>query len=61
MFLYDGSQIPLVKELFATTGDIFNITDDINFSSLDYIGADNLNYSSTKFSYQNIKKYWVRL
>ena len=44
--LYDGSQIPLVKELFATTGDIFNITDDINFSSLDYIGADNLNYSS---------------
>ena len=42
---YDGSKIPLVKELFATTGDIFNVTGDINFLTLDYMGVDSLNYS----------------
>lgn len=37
--------IPLIKEVFATTGDIFNITNDIDFSKLDYSGADNLDYT----------------
>jgi probable H4MPT-linked C1 transfer pathway protein len=44
--MYKGSKLPLVRELFATTGDVFNITQDINFSTLDYIGADNRDYSN---------------
>ena len=34
--------ISLINEVFATTGDIFNITNDIDFTNLEYIGADNL-------------------
>jgi len=34
--------ISLVNEVFATTGDIFNITNDIDFTNSQYIGADNL-------------------
>ena len=37
-----GKTISLVNEVFATTGDIFNITNDIDFTNLAYVGADNL-------------------
>ena len=35
---YKGRDISLVNEVFATTGDIFNIINDIDFSDLDYLG-----------------------
>ena len=40
-----SNEVPLINEVFSTTGDIFNITNDIDFNQLDYIGADNLNYT----------------
>ena len=42
---YKNSKISLIKELFATSGDIFNITNDINFENLNYTGADNKPYT----------------
>ena len=42
---YFSKSIPLVNEVFSTTGDVFNLTNDINFEKLDYLGADNLEYS----------------
>ena len=42
---YLSKDVPLVNEVFSTTGDVFNITDDINFDQLDYVGADSLNYT----------------
>ena len=42
---YKGRDISLVNEVFATTGDIFNINNDIDFSDLDYLGSDNLQFT----------------
>ena len=42
---YNGQDISLVNEVFATTGDIFNINNDIDFSALDYLGSDNLQFT----------------
>ena len=42
---YFSKNIPLINEFFSTTGDVFNLTNDINFEKLDYFGADNLEYS----------------
>ena len=42
---FKTSNIPLINEVFSTTGDVFNLTNDINFEKLDYFGADNLEYS----------------
>tara|TARA_B100000767_G_C19761935_1_gene535553 strand:+ start:1655 stop:2698 length:1044 start_codon:yes stop_codon:yes gene_type:complete len=41
---FKGDEISLVNEVFATTGDIFNIINDINFVELDYLGSDNLKF-----------------
>ena len=35
---------PLINELYATTGDIFNITNDIDFTNSHYRGADGQSY-----------------
>ena len=43
--LFKGNNISLVNEVFATTGDIFNLHGDIDFSKLDYLGADNLQFT----------------
>ena len=43
--LYRGNNISLVNEVFATTGDIFNLNNDIDFSKLDYLGSDNLQFT----------------
>ena len=40
-----SKEVPLINEVFSTTGDIFNITNDIDFNELDYVGADNLNFT----------------
>ena len=43
--IFSSKKISLINELFSSTGDIFNITKDIDFSSLDYTGADNKDFS----------------
>lgn len=42
---YKNSRISLINEIFATSGDIFNITKDIDFKKLNYIGVDNEAYT----------------
>jgi len=43
--LYRSNTTSLVREVFATTGDIFNILGDIDFSDHDYMGSDNLQFT----------------
>ncbi|MDC0482314.1 hypothetical protein OAN90_02565, partial [Gammaproteobacteria bacterium] len=43
--LFKGNNTSLVNEVFATTGDIFNLHGDIDFSKLDYLGSDNLQFT----------------
>ena len=43
--LYDSKYTSLVREVFATTGDIFNVLGDIDFSDHCYIGSDNLQFT----------------
>ncbi len=50
-----SKEMSLVNEVFSTTGDIFNVTNDIDFDQLDYIGADSLNYTK-KNSYMRIAR-----
>ena len=42
---FNGTNVPLINEVFATTGDVFNITNDIDFSELDYLGSDDLKFT----------------
>ena len=52
---YFSKYIPLINEVFSTTGDIFNLTNDINFEKLNYFGADKLQYSKEN-SYKRLAR-----
>ena len=43
--LYRSNYTSLVREVFATTGDIFNVLGDINFIDHNYVGSDNLQFT----------------
>jgi len=43
--LYRSNHTSLVREVFATTGDIFNVIGDIDFSNHNYKGSDNLQFT----------------
>ena len=42
---FGEKKIPVIKEVYATSGDIFCILKDIEFKNKSYIGADKLPYS----------------
>ena len=42
---YNNQDLPIIKEVYATTGDVFCMLDDIDFSKLPYVGSDNLPFS----------------
>ena len=44
VFLND-KYVPLINEVYSTTGDIFTITNDIFLENTEYLGADNLAYT----------------
>ena len=48
VFLND-KYVPLINEVYSTTGDIFTITNDIFLENTEYLGADNLAYTKKKF------------
>ena len=54
--IYKSYKIQTVNEFFASTGDIFNIIGDIDFTSLDYKGADKKNFSKLN-SYIRIARF----
>lgn len=43
--IFGEKKIPVIKEVYATSGDIFCILKDIEFKNKSYIGADELPYS----------------
>ena len=43
--IYKGLKTPLINEVYATTGDIFNITNDVDFRNTNYKGADGKSFT----------------
>ena len=50
---HNNQDLPIIKEVYATTGDVFCMLDDIDFSKLPYVGSDNLPFSKEN-SYRRI-------
>ena len=50
---YNNQDLPIIKEVYAATGDVFCMLDDIDFSKLPYVGSDNLPFSKEN-SYRRI-------
>ena len=42
---FDEREIPIINEVYATSGDIFCILNDIKFEKNNHIGSDNLPYT----------------